>query len=545
MERGSEKSRDDQISAGEGRSEAASGEDENGGPICRGNLRAVLLRSGDSVAVAIDELPPRATCSLIGERGGEGPAALETIPRGHKIALRDIASGEAILKYGRPIGRATARVAAGAWVHSHNLASGLSAGLAGLSPSARTAYIWAERERLAFTLESTESGLPSGFEAYHRGDGSVGIRNELWILPTVGCVNGSAEIVARIARESFGIDAFALTHPLGCSQLGGDLEATRAILTRLAVHPNAGAVLVLSLGCESNRLAEFKQALGPYDRERTRFIGLQDEADELAAARRILGTFASILAADRRIRLPLSALRIGLKCGGSDGFSGITANPLVGKVCDLVIAAGGGAFMSEVPEMFGAEEDLYERAADLGTLTGMERMIEGFKDYYAEHGQPVYENPSPGNKDGGITTLEEKSLGCVRKAGGAPISGILPYGGASRDGGLRLVSGPGNDLISSTALAAAGAQLVLFTTGRGTPFGAPVPTLKISSNGELAARKPGWIDFDAGRALSGDTFDDLALELLRAIVDVAEGKPTKAEVAGHRGIAIFKEGVTL
>jgi altronate hydrolase len=518
--------------------------------------KAILLRAGDSVAVAVEELVSGTVAELSGDATGSCPRALETVPRGHKLALRDIGAGEPVVKYGRPIGRATRDIEAGQWVHSHNLASALHAGGAaggaagsaeggaGLT-SAGGGYAWAGRDRLAALLADPGRGYSTSFEGYSRKGGGVGIRNEVWIVPTVGCVNGSAEAMARLAREGFGLDAYALTHPYGCSQLGDDLDTTRTILSRLARHPNAGAVLVLSLGCESNRLGEFREALGDYDRDRTGFIPLQEVEDETETASELFSRFAALLATDKRSPHPLSELRLGLKCGGSDGFSGITANPLVGRVCDLIVAAGGGAFMSEVPEMFGAEEELYERAADPEIRGAATAMIEGFKDYYASHDQPVYENPSPGNKDGGITTLEEKSLGCVRKAGNVPIAGILPYGGSSREAGLRLVSGPGNDLVSSTALAAAGAHIVLFTTGRGTPFGAPVPTLKISSNSDLAARKPGWIDFDAGRILAGEGFDALALELLRTIADTASGSRTRAEKAGHRGIAIFKEGVTL
>lgn len=512
-------------------------------------MPAIVLAEADSVAVAVEALYPGEAVLLSGAvPAAAGPAAAEAIPAGHKIALRDIVAGGTVLKYGRPIGRAARDIAAGSHVHTHNLRSELSARDGG-PPSGPVpeggGFAWRDRPRLEALLRDPAAGVPAAFEGYLRSDGRVGVRNELWIVPAVGCVNGTAEAAARIAREEFGLEAFPLLHPLGCSQLGGDLESTRSILARLARHPNAGGALVLSLGCESNRLPEFRQALGDFDPARLRFVSMQDEGDELEAARRAVAGIAARMAGDSRTSLPLSRLRVGLKCGGSDAFSGITANPLVGRVCELLVAAGAGLFMSEVPEMFGAEEELYARCADEGARSSAESMIEGFKRYYAAHGQPVYENPSPGNKEGGITTLEEKSLGCVRKSGGAPVAGVLPYAGASDEGGLRLVSGPGNDLVSSTALAAAGAQLVLFTTGRGTPFGAQVPTLKISSTSALAARKPGWIDFDAGRVLEGASFDALALELLRELVAVAGGRRTKAELAGHRGIAIFKEGVTL
>ena len=502
--------------------------------------RAVVLVEGDSVAVAVDPIEPGPVDAHGGAKGNCAEA-LERIPAGHKLALRDIAAGTAILKYGRPIGFATRDIPAGAWVHEHNLRSALSA-RGDYGPFAG-AYDWVERRGAAAPLERA----PASFRGYKRANGSVGTRNELWVIPTVGCVNASARQVAEIARSEFGLDAQALEHPYGCSQLGDDLDATRRILARLALHPNAAAAIIVSLGCESNGLEGFKAELGPggEDRRRIAFLPLQEVGDEAEEARRILGSFAPFIASQERVELPLSELRLGLKCGGSDGLSGITANPIVGRLCDILVAAGGSAIMTEVPEMFGAEEGLLARASSGEVRSGLASMLVSFKEYYASHGQEVYENPSPGNREGGITTLEEKSLGCVRKAGTAPVAAVLPYGGIAEERGLSILSGPGNDLVSSTALAAAGAQAIVFTTGRGTPFGSVVPTIKISSNSPLAARKPQWIDFDSGRLLAGASFDELALELLRKLVAAASGEATKAELGGHRGIAIFKDGVTL
>ena len=502
--------------------------------------RLVLLDPQDSVAVALDGLEPGDRGALLGAGCGQAPAAREAVAPGHKLALADLAAGSAVLKYGMPIGRATRDIPAGAWVHSHNLASAL-----GEDPDYRPAppYRWPGREAALETL--ARSGLPDHFLGYRRAGGAVGIRNEVWVLPTVGCVNRSAEQVAELGRREFGLDAFAFGHPYGCSQLGGDLDATRAILAGLAAHPNAAGVVVVSLGCENNTLAGFQAALGDQDPDRVQFLPLQQVQDEEGETRRILAQLARRCADQARVRLPLAELVVGLKCGGSDGLSGITANPLVGRVCELLVAAGGSALLTEVPEMFGAETGLMARACDAQVFQEQVRMVNGFKAYFRAHGQEVYENPSPGNRDGGITTLEEKSLGCIRKAGLVPVMDVIGYGRRRRGRGLTLISGPGNDLVSATALTAAGAQLILFTTGRGTPFGAPAPTLKIASNTDLATRKPRWIDFDAGRVLAGASFDQLAVELFREVIAVAGGTPAKAELGGYREIAIFKDGVTL
>jgi altronate hydrolase len=497
----------------------------------------VLLNALDSVAVAVDGLEAGESGQCLGCGRGETILAREAIPRGHKIALAAIAQGAPVIKYGLPIGVARCPIPAGAWVHSHNLESGLH-GFATYQPSGP--FVWNGREASRELLAG--AGVPDRFMGYRRG-GAVGIRSEVWVIPAVGCVNRAAEVVAELGRKEFGLDAFAFGHPYGCSQLGDDLEATRAILAGLAAHPNAAGAIVVSLGCESNTLAEFKAAIGPL--ERVRFIHLQTTEDEDEAARTALADLAKVIAAEERVPVPLAELTIGIKCGGSDGFSGITANPLVGRVCELLVAAGGSVLMTEVPEMFGAETELMARADSPEVFADEVRMVNAFKDYFIAHGQEVFENPSPGNREGGITTLEEKSLGCIRKAGMVPVMDVIGYGRRRRGHGLTLISGPGNDLVSATALTAAGAQLILFTTGRGTPFGAPAPTLKIASNTDLAARKPRWIDFDAGRVLAGLSFDDLALELFRQVIAVAEGKPVKAELGGYREIAIFKDGVTL
>ena len=463
---------------------------------------------------------------------------LEGDKRGHKLAACPIAAGEKVIKYGHSIGVATQDIAAGEWVHSHNLRTGLE-----------TVEDYAY-DPIPCTLEPKIGGSFLGFEREKSG---VGIRNELWILPTVGCVAKTAERVACKASElySFSLQSgcsgiYAFPHPYGCSQLGEDHENTQKLLSGLLHNPNAGGVLVLGLGCENNRLENLRPMLGEYDTKRVRFMECQQFEDEEAEALRLIDELMSVMQQDKRTPQPAEKLVLGMKCGGSDGLSGITANPLVGRITDRLIAEGSSAMLTEVPEMFGAETVLLERCVDEGIFTQAATMLNDFKNYYISHNLPCYENPSPGNKDGGITTLEEKSLGCVCKGGSAPVVDVLSYGERVKKKGLSLLNGPGNDLVAATALAASGANLILFTTGRGTPFGCPVPTVKISTNSPLFAKKGNWIDFDAGRMVDGMPLDRLTDELYAYILALASGEiTTKTEQNGYRDIAIFKTGVTL
>ena len=491
--------------------------------------RVLRIHPRDNVAVALE--PIRAGETVTAE--GVSVAALRDIPQGHKLAIAPISAGAEVVKYGYPIGRARADIAPGEWVHTHNLATGLDAGAAVeaavAGPQARTLP-------------------PAEFMGYRRAGGGVGVRNELWIIPTVGCVNSAAQTLARrMSRELEGkVDGvYAWTHPYGCSQMGDDQEHTRRILCGLIRHPNAGGVLVLGLGCENSSIPVLQELLGHWDGERVAFLECQAVEDELAEGERLLRALAERAAADRRESVGADELVIGLKCGGSDGLSGITANPLVGRITDRLTAMGGSALLAEVPEMFGAEGVLFRRCADGAAARDLPALVEEFKDYFVRHGQVVYENPSPGNKAGGITTLEEKSLGCVQKGGSAPVSGVLRYGERVKTRGLSVLQTPGNDLVSTTGLAAAGAHLILFTTGRGTPFGAPVPTLKIATNSALAEHKPGWIDYDAGGLARGEGWQAHADALFRLVLDTASGAPTRSERAGCREIAIWKDGVTL
>ena len=438
------------------------------------------------------------------------------LENGHKFALSSIKKGEEIIKYGFPIGVATDDIKENEHIHSHNLKTLLS----GLKD-----YTYNPK------IEDAKYEPPIMINAYIRDNGDIGIRNDIWIINTVGCINKTAERIAGITG------AFAFPHPYGCSQLGDDHLITQKILCGLIRHPNAGGVLVLGLGCENNNITELKKIIGAYDEKRVRFLNIQDCDNEIEEAVRIVDELKEIIKNDVRQQVPISKLKIGLKCGGSDGLSGITANPLCGKVSDKLIAMGGTAVLTEVPEMFGAEQILMNRCENETVFNKTVDLINNYKQYFISHNEPVSENPSPGNKEGGITTLEEKSLGCVQKGGTATITDVLDYGDILSKQGLNLLNGPGNDMVAVTNLTAVGCHLILFTTGRGTPLGAPVPTLKIATNSALAEKKTHWIDFDAQRGNES--------ELLDLIVETANGNPSKNEMASYREIAIFKDGVTL
>lgn len=441
---------------------------------------------------------------------------------GHKIARCSIAEGQPIIKYGNPIGHATCPIEKGQAVHTHNMATNLDQKLT---------YEYHPDFTPLFPINTDRT-----FMGYRRSDGQVGIRNEIWVVNTVGCVNK----IARALCEKTG--AFCFEHPFGCSQLGDDHRMTQTILKSLVNHPNAGGVLVLGLGCENNNIAEFQKVLGEVDPQRVKFLNCQDEEDELAKGVELIGELQQYAATFERTPIPISELRLGLKCGGSDGLSGITANPLVGRLSDRLIAMGGSCVLTEVPEMFGAEHLLMQRCVDRQVFDKTVDLINNFKDYFIRHGQVVYENPSPGNKAGGITTLEEKSLGCVQKGGLAPVVDVLQPGQPLQKNGLSLLNGPGNDIVAITNLVSTGVHMVLFTTGRGTPLGGPVPTVKISTNANLARKKKNWIDFDASPLLDGQ---DLTDRLLDYLVEVAEGRQTANEKNGYREISIFKDGITL
>lgn len=487
--------------------------------------RSIIINSADNVAVAL--------CDLKKGQTEQGVTLAEDITKGHKFALRDIKRGENIIKYGTSIAHATEDISAGRHVHTHNVKTNLN-------------------ENLEYTYDRVECALPEGrmrkVNVYRRKDGNVGIRNELWIIPTVGCVNGQAKEIVETFRQKYGEEGFdgifTFTHPYGCSQLGDDHERTKFMLQKMVKHPNAGGVLVLGLGCENNQMDAFRAGLGEVDEKRIKFLVCQDVEDEISVGVELCRQIAEELRKDKREETDISCLKVGLKCGGSDGLSGITANPLVGLFSDYIVSVGGTSVLSEVPEMFGAEQQLMNRCVDRATFEKTVKLINDFKDYFRANGQPVGENPSPGNKAGGITTLEDKSCGCTQKSGSGPVTDVVFDDGLVTKKGLNLLNGPGNDMCAVTNLGAAGCHLVLFTTGRGTPFGGFIPTLKIATNSELAAKKPGWIDFNAGAVLETD-FKTQLEKLIDLVVEVAGGKKTKNEINNTKEIAIFKTGVTL
>ena len=488
-------------------------------------MNSIQISPRDNVAVALHPLAKGAS--------EQGVILTEDVQQGHKFALAPIAAGEPVIKYGYPIGIARSDIQPGSWVHVHNVRTGLS-----------------EESDYAYhpEVEPVQPREPHTFMGYLRADGRAAIRNELWVLPTVGCVNSVAQRLVQQNQHLVqgSIDGlYTFPHPFGCSQMGDDHAQTRRLLAALANHPNAGGVLVLGLGCENLTMDQFKQELGEWNEERVKFLVCQDVEDEIAAGSALLEELAGYARTFERQPLPASKLVVGMKCGGSDGLSGITANPTVGRFSDLLIAQGGSTVLTEVPEMFGAEAILMNRCVSREVFDKAVRMVNDFKHYFVSHGQVVYENPSPGNKAGGITTLEDKSCGCVQKGGSAPVVDVIGYGEQVHTNGLNLLSGPGNDLVSATALTAAGAHLILFTTGRGTPFGAPAPTVKIATNNTLADKKSGWIDFNAGPVVDGESLDDAGARLLDFVLAVASGKKTRTEEQGYREISIFKDGVVL
>lgn len=493
--------------------------------------QAIHISPIDNVVVA---LHPIAKGTLV-EVDGLAVTALEDIPQGHKMAVKPIRNGENVIKYGFPIGHATADAEPGTWMHTHNVHTNLSG---------EVEYSYNPSPELA-PLPKVEAETFMGFR---RKDGRAAIRNEIWIIPTVGCVNNVAQAIERQAKSLISgtvEDVVAFPHPYGCSQMGDDQEHTRTILADLINHPNAGGVLVLGLGCENSNITELKRYIGEYDERRIKFLAAQESDDEIADSLELIRELAAYAGSFEREPVSCSELIIGMKCGGSDGLSGITANPTVGAFSDMLVGAGGTTILTEVPEMFGAETLLMNRCINEEIFEKTVHLINDFKNYFTSHNQTIYENPSPGNKKGGISTLEDKSLGCVQKSGSAPVMDVLMYGEPVHTKGLNLLSAPGNDLVASTALAASGAHIVLFTTGRGTPFACPVPTMKISTNTALSTKKSNWIDFNCGRLVEDTDMDTLKNDFFDFVLEVASGKKVKSEEAGFHDMAIFKQGVTL
>lgn len=483
------------------------------------------INDKDNVAVALEELKKGEIIDNI--------KLLDDIPFGHKVLLNDSKSGDNIIKYGNPIGHLTIDCKKGEHIHEHNLKTNLS-------------------DIIEYTYCGENEYQPKKcdvtFNGYLRQDGRAATRNEIWIIPTVGCVNNTAKRLEKIGQDIIGDGCdgvFAYTHPFGCSQLGDDQENTRKILAALANHPNAGGVLIVSLGCENTNAETFKKYLGEYDEKRIKFLVTQDCENELEKGEKLLKELYSFVKSFKREPIPINKLVVGYKCGGSDAFSGITANALCGRLTDKLTSFGTSAILTEVPEMFGAEKLLMKRCENEKVFNKCVNMINSFKQYFFSHNQECYENPSPGNHDGGITTLEEKSLGCIQKGGKSVITDVLEYGEHCKKQGLNLLTGPGNDIVSTTNLTAAGANIILFTTGRGTPLGASVPTIKVASNSRLAKRKSNWIDFNAGELIESNDFENMTEEIFKLLIDIASGRQTKNEQNGYRDISIFKDGVIM
>jgi altronate hydrolase len=491
----------------------------------------IKINEKDNVVVALRDLSKNETIEIDNKK----IEIKEDVKRGHKIAIDNISIDEDVIKYGYPIGHATSNISVGEWAHTHNIKTNLD-GIMEYNFNQQLIDIQIENRNLTF-------------DGYKRENGNVGIRNELWVVPTVGCVNGIGERIIEKFKENVtpvGIDGVEIfKHNYGCSQLGDDHVNTRTMLGNLVKHSNAGGVLVLGLGCENNTMAEFIESLGDYDKTRIKFLVSQEVSNEIEEGSRILFELYENMKNDKREPVSLSNLKVGLKCGGSDGFSGITANPLVGNFSDFLVAQGGTTILTEVPEMFGAETILMNRAKDTETFDKTVHLINDFKEYFMKYDQPIYENPSPGNKAGGITTLEDKSLGCTQKSGDATVVDVLKYGETLKANGLNLLSGPGNDLVAASALAAAGCHMVLFTTGRGTPFGTFVPTMKISTNTPLFKLKPHWMDFNAGTLVEDKTLSEVTEDFIRYIIEVANGKYVNNEINKFKEISILKQGVTL
>lgn len=494
--------------------------------------KLIRIHSKDNVAIAIQDIAPGEELEL----EEVSYTAAERIPRGHKIALQNFTVGDTIIKYGNRIGVASQAIVKGSWVHSHNMHTGLSG---------KIAYTYQPEPH----EEVITQGVRNTFMGYRRQNGTVGVRNEIWIVPTVSCVNHAVEQIAAAAAKEFGAlcdGIFALPHNAGCSQMGEDHLTTQNILASIIKHPNAGGVLIVSLGCEENNLDRFLPVLGKIDSSRIKYMVAQEVEDEVETGLQLVKEIVGVVSKDRREPVPVSELKLGFKCGGSDSLSGVTANPLCGRITDRLTALGGISILTEVPEMFGAEHILMNRADSQETFEKVVDLINNFKQYYMDYNQPIYENPAPGNKAGGITTLEEKSLGCIQKGGHALVTDTLAYGQPATRSGLNLMNGPGNDSVSITNLLAAGAQIILFTTGRGNPLGTVIPSVKIATNVQLYNHKTHWFDFNAGTLIYNDSMDVLCDRLWDLVLDIASGKKqARNEINGYRDIMIFKNGVML
>lgn len=482
------------------------------------------LHPKDNVALALRPLPSGARVSV----EGISLFTRDPIPYGHKVALVSIPKGGRIIKYGYPIGRAVRSISPGEHVHVHNTESGRAHG-----DTARPVI----REESSLIPRFPQDT----FLGFRRQDGRVGVRNHVLVMASVHCVNGGVE---RIGREVPGV--VALPHIYGCSQLGEDLAQTRRVLEGYVSHPNVGATLIVGLGCEALPTRELVDGLR--DRGyRVELLLLQEIGGSRAAVRKGKELAAELLGEVGKLRpepVPLSELVVGVECGGSDAWSGVTANPAVGAIADALVAHGGTVILSEVTEFIGAEHILAARAISPEVGKAILRAVARREGVAVEMGVDLRgAQPSPGNMEGGLTTIEEKSLGAIVKGGTTPVREFLGYGERPSARGLVVMDTSGNDLESVTGMVAGGAQVVLFTTGRGTPVGNPiVPVIKISSNTPLYERMRDDLDFDAGSILRGEPPTSVAARLAALLLEVAGGRPTQAEVWGHREFAIEPRG---
>ena len=486
----------------------------------------ITLHPLDNVAVVSRRVPAEADLGAIQVK------TVQAIPAGHKVATRFIVAGQPILKYGQVIGVATEDIPAGAHVHVHNLA---------------VSDLRREAERIA-PAEFPAAG-PRTFQGFRREDGRVGVRNYVGVLTSVNCSATVARLIAQEVERRGLLDEFPnvdgvvpITHTSGCGMAGGGegFDLLRRTLWGTAANPNFGAVMLVGLGCEVLQTGRFAKEFGLTGRESFQSFTIQDAGGTRRAVEQGLERLREMLPlADsaRRSEQPASELVLGLQCGGSDAWSGVTSNPALGDAVDRLVALGGTALLSETPEIYGAEHLLYARAASPEVSAKLRARLEWWEGYTARHGAEMDNNPSPGNKAGGLSTILEKSLGAVAKGGRSPLVDVIEYAEPVRRRGLVFMDSPGFDPCSATGQVASGATLIAFTTGRGSAFGfKPSPSIKLSSNTDVYRRMTDDIDLDCGPIASGEaSIADKGAEILDYLLDVASGRQSKSEMLGYGG----------
>ena len=490
------------------------------------SLPAVRLHPSDNIVVARIRLPQGEVIA------SENVTLAEPIGAGHKIATVAIRKGDLVRKYGQVIGAATADIAPGALVHTHNMALSELRGEA-IAPLRRN------------VPEPARS-----FMGYRRANGKTGVRNYIAVLTSVNCSATVARHIAEAAERSGLLDAYPnvdgivpITHASGCGMdmAGEGYDILRRTLWGTAANPNFGAVLLVGLGCEAVQIAKFKSDYGMSDGGLFQSFTIQ----EIGGTRRAieqglehLKAMLPVVNANTRSEVPASELVLGLQCGGSDGWSGITSNPALGNASDRLVALGGTVILSETPEIYGAEHLLYARAKDQAVSDRLRARMEWWEHYTAIHGGEMNNNPSPGNKAGGLTTILEKSLGAVAKSGTSTMNDVIEYAKPLNTRGFVFMDSPGFDPVSATGQVASGATMIAFTTGRGSAYGCkPSPSIKLSSNTDIYNRMKDDIDIDCGTIATGDsTIEDKGKEILDLLLAVASGKKSKSEELGYGGL---------